>query len=53
MTIKERIKKKTEDLQGVGQLIGQLQKALQEKQMEALKIDGALTQLKELEEEKK
>ena len=50
MNIKEIIKKKTEQLERVGKEITQLQRILQEKQVEALKIDGAITQLKELEE---
>ena len=53
MNIKERIKQKTEQLEQTGRLIVQLQKALKEKQVEALKLDGAITQHKELEQEKK
>jgi len=53
MTIQERLKQKTEDLQKVGKDIVQLQKLLQEKQIEALKLDGAINQLKELDKEDK
>ena len=53
MTIKERIKQKTEQLEKVGQTIVQLQKATQQNQMEALKLDGAINQLKEIEQEEK
>ena len=53
MKIKERIKAKTEELERVGQTIVQLQKAFQESQMQALKLDGAINQLKELEKEDK
>ena len=53
MTIKERIKAKTEELERVGQTIVQLQKAFQESRVQALKLDGAINQLKELENEEK
>lgn len=53
MTIKERIKQKTEELEQVGKTIVQLQKAIQESQIQALKLDGAINQLKELEKEDK
>lgn len=51
MTIQERIKQKTEQLEKLGKTIVQLQKALQENQVEALKLDGAINQLKEIEQE--
>ena len=51
MTIKERIKQKTEQLEKLGQTMVQLQKTFQEIQMEALKLDGAINQLKEMEGE--
>ena len=51
MNIKERIKEKTEQLEKVGKEIRQLQEALRGKQVEAIKLDGAITQLKEIESE--
>jgi len=53
MNIKERIKQKTEELEQLGKTITQLQKAIQESQIQALKLDGALNQLKELDKEDK
>ena len=53
MNIKEKIKEKTKQLEGVGREIAQLQGALQKKQVEAIKLDGAISQLKELETESK
>ena len=51
MNIKDRIKQKTEQLEKVGKDIVRLQGLLQEKQVEALKLDGAIGQLKELNED--
>ena len=50
--INEELKKKTEQLEKLGKEINQLQRTLQEKQVESLKIDGAITALKELQEDK-
>ena len=51
MNIKERIKQKTEQLEKIGKEIGQLQGILREKQVEAIKLAGAITQLQEKESE--
>ncbi|KKN16872.1 hypothetical protein LCGC14_0971600 [marine sediment metagenome] len=49
--IDEQIKQKEEQLNKVGREINQSQKTLQQKQVEALKLDGAISALKELEKD--
>ena len=49
----KKIEEKTKQLEALGKEIAQLQRALQEKQVEALKKDGAITMLKELQQEKR
>ena len=51
--IDEEIKKKTEALEKLGREVNQLQQVLQDKQVEALKIDGAISALKELNQPEK
>ena len=46
--IEEEIKKKTDQLNNLGREINQLQQTLKEKQVEALRLDGAISALKEL-----
>ncbi len=46
--LKEKIEEKQKQLEVLGREIAQLQKALQEKQIEAIKLDGAINMLKEL-----
>ena len=53
MTIQKRIEQKTEELDQVGKTINQIQKAIQESQMKAIRLDGAITVLKEMEGEEK
>lgn len=47
--IAEILKEKTKQLEEVGQKIGQSQEELGKLQAEALKLDGAINQLKDLE----
>ncbi len=49
--IDEEIKKKTAQLEKLGSEVNQLQSILKEKQMEALRLDGAISALKELQNE--
>lgn len=51
MTTQERIKQKTEQLEQIGKTVIQLQKTLQNNQVEALKLDGAINLLREIERE--
>ena len=52
MNFKKQIEEKIKQLETLGKEITQLQRLLQEKQVEALKLDGAIAQLKELDDEK-
>ncbi len=52
MKLDKKIKEKTEQLEFLGKDIGKLQKILQQKQVEAIKLDGAINALKELQNEK-
>ena len=51
--IDEEIKKKAEQLAKLGKELNQLQQVLQDKQVEALRLDGAISALKELQTEDK
>lgn len=53
MDINKKIEEKQKQLEEIGKEIQQLQQALQQKQVEALKLDGAITALKEFIENKK
>ncbi len=46
--IDEQIKLKIEQLNKLGREVNQLQQTLKEKQVEALRLDGAISALKEL-----
>ena len=50
MNIKNLIEEKTKKLEEIGGQIQETQKRMGELQSEALRLDGALNQLKELEE---
>ena len=50
METKKLIEEKTKRLEELGKEIAQLQRTLSEKQVEALRVDGALSALKELNE---
>ena len=51
--IDEEIKKKTEQLNNLGREVNQLQQTLKDKQVEALRLDGAISALKELNQPEK
>ena len=51
--IDEEIKKKTEQLEKIGSEVNQLQQTLKDKQVEALRVDGAISALKELNQPEK
>ena len=46
----KKIEEKMKQLEALGKEIVQLQQLLQQKQIEALKLDGGITTLKELQE---
>ena len=47
----KKIEEKIKQLEALGREIAQLQQLLQQKQVEAIKLDGAINQLKELQNE--
>lgn len=47
--LNKKIEEKINQLENLGIEVARLQKSLQEKQVEALKLDGAISALKELE----
>lgn len=51
MKLDTKIAEKTKQLEDLGKEVNQLQQSLQEKQLAALRLDGAITQLKELQAE--
>lgn len=53
MNLDKKIEEKQKQLEALGKELSQLQKVSQEKQVEALKLDGAITVLKELKAESK
>ena len=53
MNLKKKIQEKTKQLEALGKDIVKLQRALQQGQVEAIKLDGAINQLKELKAEEK
>lgn len=51
--INKEIKKKTEQLEKLGKEVNQIQLILKGKQVEALRLDGAISALKELNQPEK
>ena len=52
MKLDKTLKEKTKQLEALGKEIAQLQQTLQQKQVEAIKLDGAITALRELKQAK-
>ena len=50
MNLDKKIKEKQAELDKLGKEINQLQQLLQQKQVASIKLDGAISQLKELNE---